>query len=382
MRLERWSSPEFISIPATYDRDQEGDDPLEQLMWDRQKMHEDETESWRSNTGMMRAARELIYAHKEGKPVFHYIGYSFNVQRGLVQLSHILDILPTGDSAEAISEDIRNTLAVAQIYEVPVLPNSDELASELATHYRDLALVGFTAPDGEGGRMRLRLVDSPGEKVGSVEHFLEMRLSRPQNPAEIAAVREAVETELARLSEAHAILSALDLAIVALEGSLESTDRNEHDLQTCLTTHPVLFGPEYRAVIPKHRLGSDFEMDYALRRASGLYDLLEIESGNLMLFTKSGNPTKHLVHAEQQVLDWLRWIERHYHYAESKLPELTSPLAYVVIGRSATLSPKDRDRLLQRNAIFRDRLRIMTYDDLLERAKHLRRYLTAATPQK
>jgi hypothetical protein len=129
-------------------------------------------------------------------------------------------------------------------------------------------------------------------------------------------------------------------------------------------------------VIPKHRLGSEFEMDYALERTSGLIDLVEIEASNHALFTKAGNPSEQLVHAEQQVLDWLDWIEKHGEYARTKFPGLLSPVGYVVIGRSASLSVADRARLTRRNLMFQGTLVILTYDDLLARAQALLNWLS------
>ena len=60
-------------------------------------------------------------------------------------------------------------------------------------------------------------------------------------------------------------------------------------------------------------------MDYALERRSGLVDLVEIEASHHFLFTLRGNPRQHLIHAEQQVLDWLHWIEAHGAYARERL---------------------------------------------------------------
>jgi hypothetical protein len=51
----------------------------------------------------------------------------------------------------------------------------------------------------------------------------------------------------------------------------------EEELQRCLTRNPTLFGAEYREIKPKHRLGAEFEMDYALVRVSGVVDIVEIE---------------------------------------------------------------------------------------------------------
>ena len=116
-------------------------------------------------------------------------------------------------------------------------------------------------------------------------------------------------------------------------------------------------------------------MDYALARVSGVIDLVEIEASTHPLFTKAGDPRKELVHAEQQVIDWLDWIVRHREYARARLPGLMQPLGYVIIGRTAGMSKEERDRLHRRNSMFRGALHILTYDDLLDRAKTLLKIL-------
>ena len=78
-----------------------------------------------------------------------------------------------------------------------------------------------------------------------------------------------------------------------------------------------------------------------------------------------------LVHAEQQVLDWLDWIERHGELARRDLPQLQRPVGYVVIGRDDTLDEDAQRRLRQRNAMLAPSIEIMTYDGLLSRAKAL-----------
>jgi hypothetical protein len=215
--------------------------------------------------------------------------------------------------------------------------------------------------------------------VSSLEYFRNLTLTAPRYPAEIALIRRAVNEELAKLSEAQALLSSLEVGIQQFEKVLTRDDRNENEIQKCLTSNPILFGLDYREIIPKHKLGSEYEMDYALRRVSGLFDLLELESSSLPLFNKKGDPSQHLVHAEQQVLDWIGWIERHNPYARSKLPGITVPTGYIVIGRANALHNAHRDKLLQRNAVFRDQVRILTYDDVLDRARTIKAILTGST---
>ena len=45
-----------------------------------------------------------------------------------------------------------------------------------------------------------------------------------------------------------------------------------------------MLGLDYLNVLPKYQLGSEYQVDYALEKYSGLIDLMEIESSNLPLF--------------------------------------------------------------------------------------------------
>jgi hypothetical protein len=262
-------------------------------------------------------------------------------------------------------------LALAVIHEVPVYPNTEELMSELASYHEEMLAVGFKMKDESGKDVYLHFTKLPGTSVGTLDHLEAIKATELQSPAEIELIRRALLAELQKREEAGRVLAALRLAIAELEGLLNDRERNENDLQRCLTHNPILFGTDYRRVIPKHRLGDEYEMDYALERVSGLVDLVEIEASTHLLFTQAGNPRKELVHAEQQVLDWLDWIERHSEYARDRLPGLMRPFGYVIIGRSTNLSEKDRDRLHRRNSVFRGAFQILTYDDLLDRARAL-----------
>ena len=186
---------------------------------------------------------------------------------------------------------------------------------------------------------------------------------------------EMVQREIGRHSEATRVLAALRFAISELNEALAAGPGNEGELQRVLTHHPVIFGPYYARVQPKFRLGGDYEMDFALVRVSGLVDLVEIEASTHKLFNKRGDAAGPLVHAEQQVLDWLSWLEDYGSLARRDLPELQRPTGYVVIGRDSSLDTNGRRRLAQRNAVFGSALETLTYDGLLERANNLLRQL-------
>lgn len=325
-----------------------------------------------TQSGIIEACRELIFDLRDGTPIFHAIMYGFDTDDVTLKIEHMLEILVEGEqSEEQIDEDVRNTLAIAAAYGVPVFPNNERVSPILAKYHRRMLIDGFTAPDGNGSRVRMKLTRSPGKRICDPMFINELDVTEMVSPADLILIRDALAVEMNALSGAQRVVSGIRQAVEELEALLESAERNENAIQRCLTANPLLFGPEYVRVIPKHKLGSEFEMDYALEKHSGLVDLVEIESSSLPLFNKKGDPSSHLVHAEQQVIDWLSWIESNNPYARRGLPGVASPLGFVIIGRSKLLRESDIERLRRRNAVFQPKLMVLTYDDLLERARQI-----------
>ena len=204
-----------------------------------------------------------------------------------------------------------------------------------------------------------------------------MKPWEPLQPSAISLVKAAVSAELQKLRGTARVLGQLKYAIAGLESLLSNKSRNENAIQSWLTDNPILFGPDYTSVIPKHMLGAEYEMDYALVRHSGIVDLVEIEASNLPLFNRKEDPTSYLIHAEQQVLDWLEWVETNGSYARQNLPGIYSPRALIIIGRASALTPSTIKKLKRRNLTFRGQVEILTYDDLLQRAKNILIFLSA-----
>lgn len=315
--------------------------------------------------------RELIYDERNGEPVFHAIAWTISAERLDLQLSPLFKILVTGETPAIRSESIRETLAYALIADIPVYPNTDDLTPVLAKHTRDLFVKGFEAPDQHGKRIRLHLVDVPEPNADLLEYFRNRSLTRQLSPGEVHIARQAALQEITKRDEAGRILAKIELAIFELSNALQASRANERAIQSCLEKNPILFGTEYKRIIPKYRLGSEYELDFALERLDGLVDFVEIEASTRSLFTNEGNPTKWLVHAEQQALDYLDWLERNGAYARDKLPGLTTPVAFVIIGRDASLNKDATKKLRRRNLEFGRRIRILTYDELLKVARNL-----------
>lgn len=272
-------------------------------------------------------------------------------------------------------DDVKVQLANATAFDVPIYPENDAAAEHLSDIYADLLANGVEVED-EGKNQRL--VWGRGEAI-EFDATGDAALSPTESffPADALVVTRELGRRHALVSEAFRTLALLKSAIRHLGGLLAMPHRDEAALQRCLTTHPVLFGLDYKAVIPKFRLGKSFELDFALQRHSGLVDLLEIEPSSLPLYTKSGNPSQHLVHAEQQVLDWIEWLESNSRLARDDLPGMARPAGQVCIGSRISMQQADHVRLHRRNAMWGGSITILTYEDLLDRGRNVLEILTS-----
>ncbi|UYV17000.1 DUF4263 domain-containing protein [Porphyrobacter sp. ULC335] len=325
---------------------------------------------------LIKPCRELIYDERDGKIIFHAISHYINPDALNIEVGQLFEI-SSSDDDRTDEEEAIDILAIAAMEEVPVFPNQSEFLPRLTELHRRLLTEGFTAPDGKGNRVRLKFSKRPTIEFLEVGRLQEIDCTITIFPAEIALIRDVALREIARLTRAESVLLALDRGIEELEYEINVSTRNENAIQRCITRNPILFGVEYVKILPKHRLGSEYEMDYAGQRFDGSYDLIELESSNLPIYTKSGNPSSQLTHAEQQVLDWLAWVEENYPYAAQSLNGISNPKGFVIIGRRADMSDSSAEKLRRRNIYWAGRISILTYDDLLNRAKLIKARLTA-----
>lgn len=151
---------------------------------------------------------------------------------------------------------------------------------------------------------------------------------------------------------------------------LDSNPDREEILQRFLKEQPVLLCPTYTKYWPKLSLGAR-DTDFVFRDALGDYLLVELEKSTYSLFNKNGDIGRYLKHAQDQILDWKRYIADNLHTVRTEL-QLTgissSPRSLVVIGRAKSLVHSNRQKL---QTIENDspRNKIMTYDDLYDNAK-------------
>ena len=98
---------------------------------------------------------------------------------------------------------------------------------------------------------------------------------------------------------------------------------------------------------------------------------MEIEAPIRELFRKDGQQREELTHALNQISDWIQYIANNKQRVEEELGLTgisTNPRTLVVIGRSASLTEENRAKLATLQA-QQNKLRILTYDDLLVTAR-------------
>jgi hypothetical protein len=150
-----------------------------------------------------------------------------------------------------------------------------------------------------------------------------------------------------------------------------SSTTSERDLHALLRSNPVALDAYGQRVFSELRLGRAHRVDLAIQydQADHTVALVELERASHSIFRKNGRLRDPVDHAVQQVEDWLRWWREH----PSEVPEpfdASLPVTgYVVVGRSSDLSEEDRRRLAHLNE--GRRVKVITYDDLLERLERL-----------
>lgn len=162
----------------------------------------------------------------------------------------------------------------------------------------------------------------------------------------------------------------LERSFIELCRLLGRVGTRERDLHCFLKQHTQVLDSHVAAVYSEVRIGkyrADLVLQY--RQSDKRVVLVELEPHSAQIFTKRNSQRHKVTHAVQQVQDWIREI----HNNASNLPHWLAgnytAEGMVVIGRSKDLTQEQKDTLMINNA--RSNVKILTYDDLLERLQCL-----------
>jgi len=176
-----------------------------------------------------------------------------------------------------------------------------------------------------------------------------------------------VENALRRLDGRGAAREQATRLLAEFEALLAGPEEPCHQF---LKTHPDLLCTTYDAAWSKVPFGEHVS-DFVFREPCNDYLLVEIEAPYRELFRNNGHQRHELTHATGQIDDWLCYIQDNKAKVESELGLhgiSATPRMLVVIGRSATLTERNRRKLAVMQGRHRG-LSIMTYDELIDRAR-------------
>lgn len=151
---------------------------------------------------------------------------------------------------------------------------------------------------------------------------------------------------------------------------LERRRKREADLHAFLLRHPVVLDAHAAGVHSEVRIGR-YRADLVLRyeQSDKRILLVEIERDDDKIFKKNNRLMDKVAHASQQIEDWIAMIRGNAPEMPVWLKGAYVPEGLVVIGRSTQLTIEQKETLFNINS---NRLvKIITYDDLLERLNRL-----------
>jgi hypothetical protein len=168
------------------------------------------------------------------------------------------------------------------------------------------------------------------------------------------------------------VRAELQAAIDGLEELLAS-DPEEWRLQMYLglPRNKILLHPHAQTVTPEVKLGTEHRVDFVLELPQQRHVLVEIERPRDALYTKDGDPADRHKHGQQQIMDWIEWLDENRDYARKNIPALRTikePEYWLIVGLRRNTSEKHQ-RALTRKNVELHRIETMTFDDLLDRAK-------------
>lgn len=190
-----------------------------------------------------------------------------------------------------------------------------------------------------------------------------------------------------KLVETGVLTENLSIAIAAAErsraiASFEEAiclDKSEAFWQDWFSRNKWVLGSEYMNILPERDIDVNDIADYLMRSVDGFLDVVEIKKPDLPFWTRPdshGNicPTAQLTAAITQCLNYLYRIELQSNSVDFldrvDGTKTVKPQCMLIYGRSDNWGEPEAKALRILNAAHHQ-LHIMTYDQLLDRAKQL-----------
>lgn len=205
-------------------------------------------------------------------------------------------------------------------------------------------------------------------------------ISEESKSNNIPSKSQLLDNMLKRLTPKEDITQNLGNTYINFCRLLSDPRTKEIDLHKFISSNPSMLDSHLASLHSEVTIGG-YRADLVLRyeQVDKRVLLIELERQTDRIFNKENRLRHKVVHAAQQVDDWIAEIRRNASGMPSWLDRSYTPEGVVVIGRSSDLTETQRELLFQINS---NRLvKVITYDDLLERLKRLINTLENTTKQ-
>lgn len=149
--------------------------------------------------------------------------------------------------------------------------------------------------------------------------------------------------------------------------SLISEKAEEPKFQSFFETNPTFLNWQVVRFLSKKSFGGEQFPDLILVLRNRNYVIVELEKPAVKLYTKKGDPTQELSHAEEQVREYLHWaIEEKEFLRKRGLENLSADNTTGLLVIGSDLTQEERRKLDTRNNSLRSMFIIKTFSEILE----------------
>jgi len=146
----------------------------------------------------------------------------------------------------------------------------------------------------------------------------------------------------------------------------------EYEFQLFFERNPNFINAKVVESFPKKSFGGELIPDFVIKQNDKKYMIVEIEKPNVKLFNKEGAPSHELVHAQQQIRDYMSWAIEEKEYLRKrgcKGISVNNVIGLLLIGDSSGFTQVEHTNLERINAEVITKYQIKTFDMLLNENK-------------
>lgn len=156
-------------------------------------------------------------------------------------------------------------------------------------------------------------------------------------------------------------------ARIGILRELIKTSQEEPKFQEFFENNPDFLNRQMTEVIPQKSFGGEQIPDLILVLQNENYIIVELEKPAFKLFTRKGDPTKELSHAQQQIRGYLAWAKEDKDFLRRRgLENLSAENTTGLVLIGATLSRDEKKKLESLNDTIRSSYVVKTFREVLE----------------